>query len=1035
MKDWRHRRSTVTIVAVILAAAFSTRGAESDEQQQFELTIRPVLQKYCLGCHSTEKQKGDLDLERFSTLREIDKHPSVWQDVAEHLADNEMPPKEKPQPSPEKKTQLETWVHAQLGRMALAHAGDPGPVVLRRLSNAEYTYTVRDLTGVASLDPAREFPADSAAGEGFANAGQAMVMSPALLTKYLAAGRDVARHAVFLPDGLRFSEKTTRRDWTEEILTQIRAFYADFSESRGATTVNLQGLQFQTNGGGRLPLERYFAATLEERASLDSGAKSIEAVAAERKLSPKYLGLLWTALHAEQPSLLLDALRARWRDAAPHEAKALAEQVEAWQAALWKFNSVGQIGKRGGAKSWQEAVTPIATTQEIRVKMPKTPAGRLVRLYLSVNPVGEKAAPGFVIWERPRFTASGRPEVLLRDASQEGAFFGDQPGGPATDSADLATQTNSISAFAVPSEMVEGCEFVTTVHILNAGSCVQARATFAPWDGDPSVLSLSSPIFTGGGEATKQQLVAGFDEFRALFPAALCYSKIVPVDEVITLLLYYREDEPLMRLMLDDAHAAKLDRLWSELHFVSGDALLMVDVFEQLWQYATQDADPTVLEPLRNPVNTGAAAYRQQLLESEPRQLGAVLDFAARAYRRPLTEREKADLRALYQTLRSQETPHDEALRLTLARVFLAPPFLYRAETAHPGAQQTPVTDLELATRLSYFLWSSAPDAELRACAEAGKLHQTDELLRQTRRLLRDDRIRRLAVEFGCAWLHIHDFDELNEKSERQFPTFAELRGPMYEEAIRFFTELFQNNRPVSDLLDADYTFLNEPLARHYGVPGISGPDWRRVDGVKQYARGGILALGATLTKQSGASRTSPILRGSWVAETLLGDHLPKPPKDVPRLPEEETADTLTVRQLTEKHTSDPRCAGCHARFDFFGFALENFDAIGRWRDRDSGNRAIDAQSQTPEGAELSGYNGLRHYLASTRRDAFLHQFCRKLLGYALGRSVQLSDEPLLQQIQNHLAADDHLGGIVENIVVSRQFRDLRGREFVSEEE
>jgi hypothetical protein len=529
-------------------------------------------------------------------------------------------------------------------------------------------------------------------------------------------------------------------------------------------------------------------------------------------------------------------------------------------------------------------------------------------------------------------------------------------------------------------------------------------------------------------------LLSALDDFRAVFPAALCYTKIVPVDEVITLLLYYREDDQLVRLMLDDAQKAKLDRLWDELHYVSGDALQLVDAFEQIWQFATQDGDPTVLEPMRVPIKEHAAAYRQRLLDTEPQHLEAVLDFAASAFRRPLSEAEKNDLRALYQKLRSEDVSHAEAIRLTLARIFLAPAFLYRAETPPPGTGQGPVTDLELATRLSYFLWSSAPDAELRAVAESGKLHDSEELRRQTQRLLRDARIRRLATEFGCSWLHIRGFDEMNEKSEQQFPTFTSLRGDMYEESVRFFTELFQGNRPVSNLLDADYTFLNEPLAKHYGIPGVSGAEWRRVDGVKKYERGGILALATTLSKQSGASRTSPILRGSWVAETLLGDRLPKPPKDVPRLPEEEATETLTVRQLTEKHTSDPRCAGCHARFDSLGFALENFDAIGRWREKDLGSRLIDARAHTADGADLDGFTGLRNYLLGTRHDAFVHQFCRKLLGYALGRTVQLSDEPLLKDIQTHLAGDDHMDSIVEMIVQSRQFREIRGKDAAIEE-
>jgi len=341
-----------------------------------------------------------------------------------------------------------------------------------------------------------------------------------------------------------------------------------------------------------------------------------------------------------------------------------------------------------------------------------------------------------------------------------------------------------------------------------------------------------------------------------------------------------------------------------------------------------------------------------------------------------------------------------------------------------------------LGNRLSYFLWSSMPDVELRNAAASGKLHDEGTLLAQTRRMLRDDRMRRMAIEFGCAWLHIHDFDELNEKSERHFPAFNELRGPMYEESIRFFTDFFQNDRSVLNILDADYTFLNEALAKHYGISGVKGSDFRRVDGVKRFSRGGILAQSTTLAKQSGASRTSPILRGNWVCEVLLGEKLPRPPKDVPRLPEDEAAlEGFTVRQLVEKHSSDPSCSRCHVRIDPYGFALEGFDAIGRRRERDLGDRPIETKAKVLDGSEFQDIEGLRNYLLTKRRDAFVKQFCRKLLGYALGRAVQLSDRPLLSEIQAKLEGSNYrISTAIETIVQSRQFREIRGRDFATEE-
>jgi hypothetical protein len=266
----------------------------------------------------------------------------------------------------------------------------------------------------------------------------------------------------------------------------------------------------------------------------------------------------------------------------------------------------------------------------------------------------------------------------------------------------------------------------------------------------------------------------------------------------------------------------------------------------------------------------------------------------------------------------------------------------------------------------------------------------------------------------------------------------------MHEESILFFTDLFQRDASVLGILDSDQTFVNERLAAFYGIAdrtpadgafppptASTGNGWRRVEGIRRYGRGGILALSATLAKQSGASRTSPILRGNWVSEVLLGEKLPKPPKDVPRLPESETAtDRLTVRQLVERHVSDRRCSSCHQKFDAFGFALEGFDAIGRLRDRDLAGHPIDTKTRLPDGNKIDGLAGLRDYLAVTRRNTFVHQFCRKLLGYALGRGLQLSDEPLLAEMQQRLSESNYrFSAAIDTILESRQFREIRGRD------
>ncbi len=611
-------------------------------------------------------------------------------------------------------------------------------------------------------------------------------------------------------------------------------------------------------------------------------------------------------------------------------------------------------------------------------------------------------------------------------------LFGKHPNGSAIDPASLCVQAPHVLDVRLPADLVEGCEFVTGGALdetTGQEGSVQLQVKYGPAE-PPRAVSPDRPVVAPLGSPARERFAAAFTMIRELFPPSLCYTKIVPADEGC-LTLYHREDDHLRRLMLDQAQTAELDRLWAELHFVSMDALTLVDAFEQFLENAIQYADKSVYLPMREPINQRAAAFRRELVAAEPRHLDAIVALADRAFRRPLSTTEASGLRDLYRRLRAEQIPHDEAIRLVLARVLAAPTFLYRIEKPPSGPKAAPVSDWELASRLSYFLWSSLPDDELRSEAAAGRLHHPEVVVSQARRMAKDPRVRRLATEFACQWLHIYDFDSLDEKSPRHFPTFAALRGAMHEEAILFFTDMFQNDGSVLSALEGDHTFLNEALAKHYGIPGVIGPEWRRVDGVRKYGRGGILGLAATLAKQSGASRTSPILRGNWVAEVLLGEKLPRPPKTVPRLPDDETAtQELTTRQLVERHTADPQCASCHSRIDAFGYALEAYDAIGRRRDRDLGNRPIDTAARLRDGTEFDGLDGLRHYLANTRRDAFLRQFCRKFLGYALGRATQLSDLPLLEEMELVLKNNDYrFSAMLEAVVGSRQFREIRGRD------
>ena len=879
---------------------------------------------------------------------------------------------------------------------------------------------------------------------------------------------------MLLPDGFRFSAHSTQRDWTDEILARIREFYGEY--------VNSAETPF--GRGGVLPLEKYFAATLEQRDALASGGKTVEAVAQQRGLNARYLGLLWTNLSSDNHSLLLDGLRSRWQSAKPEDAAALAADVAAWHKGLWVFNPVGLLGRKGSRSRWLEGVNPLLSEHELRFKFsePKqvqdgesnakeveeAKEDKEEPTELVVSLVATDAGDGnqhdFVVWQQPRLVAEGKPDILLRDVaaassrlvpgdarvekSTDFLLFGKHPNGQAIDPNSFCVQAPAVIEIRLPAKLASGRELVTTAvleHESGGEGSVQPEVVAGTADNpsgllpsavtvtlsdvnigaDTRTVSYTRPILVGQASKARERFASSMEEYRGVFPPALCYTQIVPTDETLTLTLYYREDDHLARLMLDDTQRARVDRLWTELRYVAREPLRRLDVLESLLETTIDHPQEGIFDSLVTPFNENAAAFRAELIATEPKHLAALIEFADRAYRKPLTVEAAARLRILYRQLREEKLSHDEAFRLTLAQVFLASPFLYRLESAPRGTSAAAVSDWELASRLSYFLWSSQPDEQLRAAASEGTLHIPEVLASQSMRMLADARVRRLATEFACQWLHIYDFGALG-KSDKYFPEFENLRGDMYEESILFFTDLFQHDRSLLSLLDADHTFVNERLAEFYGIRGVEGEPWRRVEGMRKHGRGGILGLSTTLAKQAGATRTSPILRGNWVAAVLLGERLPRPPQNVPQL-----ADTvpkgLSERELFELHSSDASCAKCHQRIDPFGFALERFDAIGWRRDNDLAGRAIHTKTKLPDGSEIDGLAGLRDYLLGTRRDAFLRQFCRKLLGYALGRETQLADEPLLTEMMEQLAENNHrFSVVVKAIVLSDQFQKKR---------
>jgi hypothetical protein len=399
-----------------------------------------------------------------------------------------------------------------------------------------------------------------------------------------------------------------------------------------------------------------------------------------------------------------------------------------------------------------------------------------------------------------------------------------------------------------------------------------------------------------------------------------------------------------------------------------------------------------------------------------------------------LSQAERDDLLAFYRALRKQDDPgHEEALRDAFVSVLMSPHFCYRFQRTEPGKAVQPLTDYELASRLSYFLWSSMPDAELLAHAKAGDLHKPDVLVLQTRRMLRDPKVRGLATEFAGNWLDFRRFEEHNAVDRQRFPTFTnELRQAMFEEPIQFFIDVARRNRSVLDFLYGNDTFVNGPLAKHYGIPEPKAKaEWVHIEDAQRFGRGGLLPMAVFQTKNAPGLRTSPVKRGYWVVRRVLGEQIPPPPPTVPELPKDEAKlGELTLPQVLARHRADKSCAGCHNRFDAVGLVFEDMGPIGERRTRDMGGRAIATIATFPDGKERGGLVGLREYLKEKRQGDYVDNLCRKLFSYALGRGLQLSDRKALDAMRTRLTADQFaFGSIVGAIVLSPQFLNKKGRD------
>ncbi|MBP6821909.1 MAG: DUF1592 domain-containing protein [Acidobacteria bacterium] len=534
-------------------------------------------------------------------------------------------------------------------------------------------------------------------------------------------------------------------------------------------------------------------------------------------------------------------------------------------------------------------------------------------------------------------------------------------------------------------------------------------------------------------------------------------------DEFVQKIKYIRDDRFVVENMLDVATRTRLNHAWNDLYasFEYHDNYLRL--LAKHFKYDLKDkgiaqmdkaaieALPVEMRKFVNPLRHEFDAVNAAQAAARPGHIKDCLEFASRAWRRPLTEKEKLGLRAFYDKTFAVEPDHRKAVRSLIARILVAPQFLYRVEqglgqVAPPsggmgvasetfrlkaGLQTFPLTNWEMASRLSFFLWASIPDNELRRAATAGELTDSAGIERQVKRMVADPKARRLATEFFGQWLGFYHFDQFKGVDTSRFTEFTDdVKEAMYDEAVSFFEHIIRKNRPVSEMLFADYTFLNKDLAQFYGVKtDIKATDQAElVEGANSFNRGGLLRLGAILTATSAPLRTSPVKRGDWILRRILGTPTPPPPADAGSLPpDDKMFGGLSLKAKLEQHKRSVTCANCHLRIDPLGFSLEHYDSTGRWRDKYSDGNLIEDSAALADKTEIAGIDGLLKYLRA-KEPQVRKTLSYKLTGYALGRTVLASDQLLIERMVN-AGGNATFAQLATEIATSKQFRNRSGRE------
>lgn len=870
--------------------------------------MQPLLKKYCLDCHNTDKQKGDVDLTRFGSPENVMKEFKLWQTVLQQVEEEEMPPK-KPLPSAEEREHLVALLQKGIESVDWSQQKGVERITFPRLTKAEYNNTLRDLLGV-DFHPGNLLLDDAPGLSGFTNDRDALFISPALAEQYF----DAAEYA--LQAVLNLSQKPAARHYESEKMLMTE---------RGAVPVDLPG------GGRGYSLEGAGQRTLYDELSIPADGWY--------RFTVKHVGRGGDA-----------GLRLRIDNEPRHDFVCVDEKPQEQTIELLLRAGTHQMTWNiENSRFRQAAPAPVRRTR-------RPPRGGYPEFDQA------KAAP------------------LVAEAARKNAPQLTSPIGASDEVKKLVDQLNR--GFVSMQMRIEYLRAVTP-----DGNPANLRSFYNLLPERTANMAaikqkLVKALGVSEAELDRDLLVQNQEKFASNQTVLASSLEVLGMDHDPKFLLGYVEDKPVAKPQRIGAPGID----WIK---VEGPVL-------------------------------PAGSKLSPVFQSDAKE--ALASFLPRAFRRPVSDAETARHLKIYEEAKASGETHEQALKLACVAALTSPSFLFRDEL-QPGR----LNDHQLASRLSYFLWMTMPDDELRRLADVGELRDPHTLRQQVKRMIADPRSRAFTSTFLGQWLGFAGLGTEHVPDERRFREFtSSLADAMKLEPVLVFEELLRTGGSLTSLLDSERTFANADLARLYELPDVNEAEMQQVK-FENDKRGGLLGMAAVLTASSTPNRTSPVLRGKWVLENLLGRKLAEPPADAGQLDDKAGARGKTLREELAEHRRNESCAGCHDKIDPIGFALENFDAIGRFRTEEAGKR-VDTSGVLPGGVAVDGPSALRRALLAGHEQEFIRNVIQRLTAFALGRALKPQDEGLIRELQSQVAkSGNRADALIQGIVFSEAFQNQGG--------